>query len=48
VLFYLRSRGIGMESARVPPVHVFGVTSRIANEPLRAYVEGLVGKGGVR
>jgi len=46
-LFYLRSRGIGEEAARALLVHAFAfdVTSRIASGPVRAYVEGLVGKG---
>jgi len=46
-LFYLRSRGIGGESARVLLVHAFAfdVVSRFSNEAVRAYVEDLVGKG---
>lgn len=46
-LFYLRTRGIGEESARILLVHAFAfdVTSRFSNEAVRNYVEGLVAKG---
>ena len=46
-LFYLRSRGIGEESARVLLVHAFAfdVTTRFSNEAVRAYVEGLIAEG---
>ncbi len=46
-LFYLRSRGIGEESARVLLVHAFAfdVTSRFSNNVVQAYVEDLVEKG---
>lgn len=46
-LFYLRSRGIGEESARILLVHAFAfdVTSRFSNEVVKAYVEDLVAKG---
>lgn len=46
-LFYLRSRGIGEESARILLVHAFAfdVTSRFNNEVVRHYVEQLVAKG---
>ncbi|NGM60818.1 Fe-S cluster assembly protein SufD [Sphingobacterium sp. SGG-5] len=46
-LFYLRSRGISEESARVLLVHAFAfdVTSRFSNDAVQAYVEDLVEKG---
>lgn len=46
-LFYLRSRGISEESARVLLVHAFAfdVTSRFSNEVVKNYVENLVEKG---
>lgn len=46
-LFYLRSRGIGEEAARVLLVHAFAfdVTSRFSNENVRQYVEHLVEEG---
>ncbi|MGH2622169.1 MAG: SufD family Fe-S cluster assembly protein, partial [Sphingobacterium sp.] len=46
-LFYLRSRGIGEESARILLVHAFAfdVTSRFNNEVIRHFVEDLVAKG---
>lgn len=46
-LFYLRTRGIGEEAARVLLVHAFAfdVTSRFSNERVRGYVEHLVEQG---
>lgn len=46
-LFYLRSRGIGEEQARVLLVHAFAfdVTSRFGNEAVRTHVERLVEEG---
>ncbi len=46
-LFYLRSRGIGEEAARVLLVHAFAfdVTSKFSNDVVRTYVEDLVEKG---
>src|SRR5690606_803575 len=46
-LSYLRARGIGEESARIVLVHAlaFGVTTRVTDEVVRAFVEGLVAKG---
>jgi Fe-S cluster assembly protein SufD len=46
-LFYLRSRGIGEEQARVLLVHAFAfdVTSRFSNEAVRTHVERLVEEG---
>lgn len=46
-LFYLRTRGIDEESARVLLVHAFAfdVTSRFSNEVVKNYIEELVEKG---
>lgn len=46
-LFYLRSRGIGEETARTVLVHAFAfdVTTRFSNEIVRKHVEKLVEKG---
>ncbi|MDR0794168.1 MAG: SufD family Fe-S cluster assembly protein, partial [Chitinophagaceae bacterium] len=44
-LFYLQSRGIGENAARTLLVNAFAadVTDKIPNEPLRKYVEKMVG-----
>lgn len=46
-LFYLRTRGIGVEAARILLVHAFAfdVTSRFSDDNVRAYVEDLVAQG---
>lgn len=46
-LFYLRSRGIAEESARILLVHAFAfdVTTRFSNETVRHYVEKLIEQG---
>lgn len=46
-LFYLRTRGIGAEEARILMVHAFAfdVTTRFSNEQVRLFVEQLVEAG---
>ena len=46
-LFYLRSRGIGAEQARVLMVHAFAfdVTERFKDEGIRDYVNNLIAQG---
>ena len=43
-LFYLRSRGIGEDSARklLVEAFMFDVTQRITNEPVKEYVQSLI------
>lgn len=46
-LFYLRSRGIGAEQARILMVHAFAfdVTERFKDEGIKAYVNNLIARG---
>ncbi len=46
-LFYLRARGVGVETARILLVHAFAfdVTEKIENKIIRAFVEARIEKG---